>query len=66
MVVDQSPHGVEFVPGDVLYTFDGNWKLQFENGLDYYHFASTHSGYMEVMQHRVKTGTVTIPRAYEE
>jgi phenylpropionate dioxygenase-like ring-hydroxylating dioxygenase large terminal subunit len=66
LVVDQSPHGVEFIPGDVLYTFDGNWKLQFENGLDYYHFASTHSAYMEVMQHRVKTRAATIPKTYEE
>jgi benzoate/toluate 1,2-dioxygenase alpha subunit/2,4,5-trichlorophenoxyacetic acid oxygenase 1 len=33
LVVDQSPQGVEYVPGAVAYTYDGNWKLQFENGL---------------------------------
>ena len=38
IVLDQSENGFEFVPGPVIYTYDGNWKLQFENGLDFYHF----------------------------
>jgi phenylpropionate dioxygenase-like ring-hydroxylating dioxygenase large terminal subunit len=43
LVIDQSPTGrLEVVPGEVTYTFDANWKLQFENGLDYYHFGATH------------------------
>jgi benzoate/toluate 1,2-dioxygenase alpha subunit/2,4,5-trichlorophenoxyacetic acid oxygenase 1 len=51
--VDQSDSGeVEFVPGESIYTFDANWKLQFENGLDYYHFASTHSSYVDIMKKR--------------
>lgn len=65
LVVDQSPLGVEVIPGEVKYTFDGNWKLQFENGLDYYHFATTHSSYMDVMQYRVKSGAAQIPKTYE-
>jgi phenylpropionate dioxygenase-like ring-hydroxylating dioxygenase large terminal subunit len=65
LVVDQSPRGVECVPGEVTYTYDGNWKLQFENGLDYYHFATTHASYMDVMQHRVKSGAVAAPKTYE-
>jgi phenylpropionate dioxygenase-like ring-hydroxylating dioxygenase large terminal subunit len=53
LVVDQSESGeVEFVPGGSTYTFDANWKLQFENGLDYYHFASTHSSYVDIMKKR--------------
>ena len=57
--MDQSPVGeIEFVPGDLVYTFQGNWKLQFENGLDYYHFQSTHSSYVDILAERVKAGTV--------
>lgn len=53
LIVDQSDTGeVEFVPGESSYTFDGNWKLQFENGLDYYHFASTHSSYVDILKKR--------------
>ncbi|MCR0985434.1 aromatic ring-hydroxylating oxygenase subunit alpha [Roseomonas populi] len=54
LVLDQSSTGWEFVPGPVNYTYDGNWKLQFENGLDFYHFASTHSSYMDVLAQRAK------------
>jgi benzoate/toluate 1,2-dioxygenase alpha subunit/2,4,5-trichlorophenoxyacetic acid oxygenase 1 len=53
LVIDQSPTGqLELVPGEVSYTFDANWKLQFENGLDYYHFAATHSSYVDIMKRR--------------
>ena len=56
LVVDQSDVGVvELVPGDVAYTFDANWKLQFENGLDYYHFGSTHSSYVDILKRRPPT-----------
>ena len=56
LVVDQSPQGrLEFVPGSVTYTFDANWKLQFENGLDHYHFAPTHGSYIDLLQERAKT-----------
>jgi benzoate/toluate 1,2-dioxygenase alpha subunit/2,4,5-trichlorophenoxyacetic acid oxygenase 1 len=60
LVADQSPVGqLEFVPGDITYTFDANWKLQFENGLDYYHFNSTHSSYVDILSQRVKSGDTT-------
>lgn len=53
LIVDQSETGeVEFVPGASAYTFDGNWKLQFENGLDYYHFSTTHSSYVDILRKR--------------
>ncbi len=54
LVLDQSALGWEYVPGPVAYTYDANWKLQFENGLDFYHFGSTHSGYVDVLQRRAK------------
>ena len=53
LVVDQSPTGqLEVVPGEVTYTFDANWKLQFENGLDYYHFGATHASYVDILKKR--------------
>jgi len=58
LVIDQSPTGeLEIVPGEVSYTFDANWKLQFENGLDYYHFASTHSSYVDILKRRKAAGS---------
>jgi phenylpropionate dioxygenase-like ring-hydroxylating dioxygenase large terminal subunit len=62
LMADQSPTGqLEFVPGNVTYTFDANWKLQFENGLDPYHFNSTHSSYVDILQARAKTrGPITL------
>jgi phenylpropionate dioxygenase-like ring-hydroxylating dioxygenase large terminal subunit len=53
LVIDQSPTGqLELVPGEVAYTFDANWKLQFENGLDYYHFGATHASYVDILKKR--------------
>nr|WP_256375192.1 MULTISPECIES: RHO alpha subunit C-terminal catalytic domain-containing protein [unclassified Bradyrhizobium] len=43
------------MPGASTYTFDANWKLQFENGLDYYHFATTHSSYVDILKKRNAT-----------
>ncbi|HTH60302.1 MAG TPA: Rieske 2Fe-2S domain-containing protein, partial [Paraburkholderia sp.] len=41
MMVAQSPTGeLEVLPGKSTYTFDGNWKLQNENGLDGYHVST--------------------------
>ncbi|MWD28915.1 Rieske 2Fe-2S domain-containing protein [Aquicoccus sp. SCR17] len=65
LTVDQGPEGVEYVPGEVAYTYDGNWKLQWENGLDFYHFAATHAAYMEVMKHRQKIGSMEAGKTYE-
>jgi phenylpropionate dioxygenase-like ring-hydroxylating dioxygenase large terminal subunit len=54
LVVDQSAEGVEVVPGEVSYTFRGNWKMQVENALDLYHFTSTHPSYLGVLQQRAR------------
>ncbi|MBD0322695.1 MAG: Rieske 2Fe-2S domain-containing protein, partial [Aldersonia sp.] len=45
MTVDQSPEGLEVLRGASTYTFDGNWKLQAENGADGYHVSATHWNY---------------------
>lgn len=52
LVVDQAPLGLELVPGNVRYTFRGNWKLQLENSLDAYHFLATHPSYLRLLQRR--------------
>lgn len=54
MVVDQSPHGVELVPGQVTYTFRANWKLQLENSLDAYHLTSVHPSYFGLLDRRAR------------
>lgn len=55
LIADQGPRGLEYVPGTVTYTFDANWKYQFENGLDYYHFAPTHSSFVQILRQRPPT-----------
>ena len=48
MIVDQSPEGLEVLRGASTYTFDGNWKLQAENGADGYHVSA---GALELRRH---------------
>ncbi|MDX9844838.1 MAG: benzoate 1,2-dioxygenase large subunit [Aquabacterium sp.] len=52
MIVDQSPEGLEVLRGSSTYTFDGNWKLQTENGADGYHVSSVHWNYAATTNHR--------------
>jgi benzoate/toluate 1,2-dioxygenase alpha subunit len=52
MAMEQSPQGMEFVPGRITYTYDANWKLQMDNGTDFYHLTSTHPSFMEVVKRR--------------
>ena len=52
LTVDQSPDGLELVPGTVTYTFDGNWKMQIENSADAYHFVPTHVSYLQILGKR--------------
>jgi benzoate/toluate 1,2-dioxygenase subunit alpha len=58
LVVDQSPDGVECVGGRGQFFFEGNWKLQMENGVDPYHFASTHRSYIQSLQRRAEKASV--------
>ncbi len=52
LAMDQGANGMEFVPGRAAYTYDGNWKLQMDNGLDMYHLTSTHTSFMDVQAKR--------------
>ena len=52
MIVDQSPEGLEVLRGASTYTYDGNWKLQTENGADGYHVSSVHWNYAATTNHR--------------
>lgn len=52
LVIDQSPRGVELVPGSSAYIFKGNWKLQIENCTDLYHVTSTHQSFMSIVSRR--------------
>ena len=45
MIVDQSTDGLEVLRGSSTYTFEGNWKLQAENGADGYHVSAVHWNY---------------------
>lgn len=53
MLVDQAPQGLEVVRGSTDYTYNGNWKLQTENGVDGYHFDIVHRTFVGVIQRRV-------------
>ena len=55
LILDQSPEGVEIVPGVSTYTYKANWKLQVENGIDAYHLTSTHPSFMKIVERR-RTG----------
>ena len=66
LAAEQSPHGMEFIPGRIRYTYDANWKLQMDNGMDRYHLTSAHTSFMEVVERReaARTGN-TAARAYD-
>lgn len=51
LFVDQSPEGLEILPGTHHYTCRANWKLQLENP-DAYHFVPVHLSYMQLGQRR--------------
>jgi benzoate/toluate 1,2-dioxygenase subunit alpha len=54
LMVDQSPHGLEVIRGSSSYTFDANWKMQAENGVDGYHVATVHRSYVATIQRRAE------------
>lgn len=52
MLVNQSPEGLEVLRGASTYTYDGNWKVQAENGADGYHVTATHWNYAATTSRR--------------
>ena len=63
MIVDQSADGLEVLRGSSTYTFNGNWKLQAENGADGYHVSAVHWNYAATTQHRKEVQAVDNIRA---
>ncbi|WP_165191537.1 Rieske 2Fe-2S domain-containing protein [Caulobacter soli] len=51
-MVDQAPDGLEVLRGNSSYVYDGNWKLQMENGADGYHVSAVHWNYSATMGRR--------------
>lgn len=52
LICDQSPEGLEVLRGNSQYIYDGNWKLQAENGADGYHVTSVHWNYAATTNQR--------------
>ena len=52
LIVDQAPDGIEMLRGNSSYVYDGNWKLQMENGADGYHVSAVHWNYSATMGRR--------------
>jgi benzoate/toluate 1,2-dioxygenase alpha subunit len=52
LIVDQSPDGIEVLRGSSTYVFNGNWKIQAENGADGYHVSAVHWNYAATTNHR--------------
>ncbi len=59
-IVDQAPEGLEVLTGNSSYTFNGNWKMQMENGCDGYHVSSVHENYQSTMNRRAEGGTKAV------
>jgi benzoate/toluate 1,2-dioxygenase alpha subunit len=54
LICDQSSGGLEVLPGVQTYTYDGNWKLQAENGVDGYHVGTIHRNYVDTVSQRMQ------------
>jgi len=59
-IFDSAPEGLEVLTGNSTYIFDGNWKLQMENGCDGYHVSSVHANYASTMARRAVGGTQAV------
>jgi benzoate/toluate 1,2-dioxygenase alpha subunit len=65
MVADQSPDGVEVLRGSSTYTYDGNWKVQAENGADGYHVSAVHWNYAATTARRGTGESATETKAMD-
>jgi benzoate/toluate 1,2-dioxygenase subunit alpha len=52
IAVEQGDGALELVPGEVIFTYAGNWKMQLENCADAYHFTSAHPSYLRILEKR--------------
>lgn len=56
LIVDQAEDGIEVLRGASTYTYNGNWKLQAENGADGYHVSAVHWNYLATVANRMSGG----------
>lgn len=59
-MVDQAPEGLEVLRGNSSYVYDGNWKLQMENGADGYHVSAVHWNYAATTGRRQADATKAV------
>ncbi|WP_423193817.1 Rieske 2Fe-2S domain-containing protein [Cupriavidus sp. H18C2] len=59
-IVAQAPEGLEVLRGNSSYIYDGNWKMQMENGCDGYHVSTVHWNYAATMGRRKVEGTKAV------
>ena len=59
-IVDQAPEGLEVLRGNSSYVYDGNWKLQMENGADGYHVSAVHWNYSATTGRRKEEATKAV------
>ncbi|HWK46605.1 MAG TPA: benzoate 1,2-dioxygenase large subunit [Stellaceae bacterium] len=65
LIVDQSPDGLEVLRGSSSYIYDGNWKLQTENGADGYHVSAVHWNYAATTNRRKAAANPDVVRAMD-
>jgi benzoate/toluate 1,2-dioxygenase alpha subunit len=49
-IVAKHPSGIKVAAGCTEYGFAGNYKLQLENALDFYHVPTTHKSFLDIMK----------------
>ncbi|WP_321892362.1 Rieske 2Fe-2S domain-containing protein [Paraburkholderia tropica] len=59
-IVDQAAQGLEVLRGNSSYVYEGNWKMQMENGCDGYHVSTVHWNYAATMGRRKEDGTQAV------
>jgi benzoate/toluate 1,2-dioxygenase alpha subunit len=52
LLVEQSPEGLEVVPGSSTYVIRGNWKMQLENAVDGHHVSTVHRVFASTVSNR--------------
>ncbi len=58
LLVDQSESGWEVLKGHSTYSYEGNWKLQAENGVDGYHAPFVHANFVSTIENRKRSKSV--------
>jgi benzoate/toluate 1,2-dioxygenase alpha subunit len=57
LLLDQSVTGWEVLEGRTSYTYNGNWKLQAENGVDGYHAPIVHGNFTSTILERQRSSS---------